>query len=420
SRRPRFHRLPRRRRVGAGHEPGHRLDLARGRAPVRPQAPRVRRDARIQLAARQLAGHGRDEPAPLAARGAEDAKARRPADQPDVPADSAGGIRTTREDVKLSRNVRHNLVAGPEIPPPGRRLPGRSPGQPREDDMTAFRLLTLVTLTLGIVFPVAAGERAPAPRDVSPDRFIDPVVRKIDRHLDAFWDANKITPAPRADDAEYLRRLSLDLVGRIPTASEARAFIESKDPDKRNKKIDELLSRPGYLNHFATTLRQLWIPQASGGDRLLQFIAPQFEGWIRTRLRDNVPMDKIVRDMLTVPTLFAGRGAQTFENGQGESPFLFVQANEFKPENVAAAASRLFLGVKIECAQCHNHPFAPYKKEQFWELAAFFAEVQPAIANISEPKYKREIRIPDTPKTVQARFFNDSRQPQWDDKKSPR
>jgi len=286
--------------------------------------------------------------------------------------------------------------------------------------MTAFRFLTLVTLTLGIIFPATAGERAPAPRDVSPDRLIDPVVRKIDRHLDAFWDANKITPAPRADDAEFLRRLSLDLVGRVPTASEARAFIESKDPDKRNKKIDELLSRPGYLNHFATTLRQLWVPQASG-DQRLQFTAPQFEGWIRTKLRDNVPMDKVVREMLTVQTLFAGRGAQTFDNGQGESPFLFVQANEFKPENVAAAASRLFLGVKIECAQCHNHPFAPYKKEQFWELAAFFAAVQPAIANVSDPKYKREIRIPgDKPITVQARFFNDRTEPVWDAKKSPR
>src|SRR4029079_15321697 len=90
-------------------------------------------------------------------------------------------------------------------------------------------------------------------------------------------------------------------------------------------------------------------------------------------------------------------------------------------ETVPPPPSRLFMGVKIECAQCHNHPFAPYKKEQFWELAAFFAEVQPAIANVSDPKYKREIRIPgDKPKTVQAKFFNDGKAPAWDAKKSPR
>ena len=78
------------------------------------------------------------------------------------------------------------------------------------------------------------------------------------------------------------------------------------------------------------------------------------------------------------------------------------------------------MGVKIECAQCHNHPFAPYKKEQFWALAAFFAEIQPAIANLSDPKFKREIKIPDISKTVQARFFNDTHEPAWDAKKSPR
>src|SRR5205807_10200700 len=124
--------------------------------------------------------------------------------------------------------------------------------------------------------------------------------------------------------------------------------------------------------------------------------------------------DRIVRQMLTTKTLFAGRGAETFRLEPQENAFAFMQVNEFKPENVAAAASRLFMGIKIECAQCHNHPFAPYKKEQFWELAAFFAEVQPAIANVSDPKYKREIRIPgDKPKTVQAKFFNDGKEPVW-------
>src|SRR6478735_9455441 len=130
-------------------------------------------------------------------------------------------------------------------------------------------------------------------------------------------------------------------------------------------------------------------------------------------------MDKLVRDVLTAPTLFSGRNPG-FDPNNG-SATAFLQANDFKPENVAASASRLFMGVKIECAQCHNHPFAPYKKEQFWELAAFFAEVQPAIANLSDAKFKREIRIPgDKPKTVQAKFFGDAKEPAWDAKKSPR
>jgi hypothetical protein len=283
--------------------------------------------------------------------------------------------------------------------------------------MTPFRLTLAAVLTAA---PAWAAERAPAPREVAPAVTVDATVRKIDGHLAAFWSKNDITPAPAADDAEFFRRLSLDLAGRIPTAAEARAFIDDADPDKRARKIEELLGRTGYLNHFASVLRQTWVPQTIDNPQL-QFIAPQFEAWVRSRLKDNVPMDQVVRDVLTVRTLFAGRGAETFRLDPQDNPFAFVQANEFKPENVAAAASRLFMGVKIECAQCHNHPFAPYKKEQFWELAAFFAEVQPAIANLSDPRYKREIRIPgDKPKTVQAKFFGDAREPAWDAKKSPR
>jgi hypothetical protein len=285
--------------------------------------------------------------------------------------------------------------------------------------MTPLRF-TLAAVALAYATGAVAQEKAPRPREVSSAVTVEESVRRIDAHLTGFWSKNGITPAPVADDAEFLRRLSLDLVGRIPTAAEARGFIGSRDPDKRTKKINELLARPGYLNHFASVLRQAWVPQLGDNPRL-EFVGPSFEGWVRGKLKDNAPMDQVVRELLTVKTLFAGRGAETFRLEQTESPFAFVQANEFKPENVAAAASRLFMGVKIECAQCHNHPFAPYKKEQFWELAAFFAEVQPAIANVSDPKYKREIRIPgDKPKTVQAKFFNDGRDPTWDAKKSPR
>jgi hypothetical protein len=217
--------------------------------------------------------------------------------------------------------------------------------------------------------------------------------------------------------------LSLDLIGRIPTPSEARSFIENKDPDKRAKKIDELLGKSAYLNHFSSVYRQLWVPQTIDNPQF-QFAGPQFETWVRNRLKDNVRMDKMVREILTTRTLFTGRGAQAFQPNQQDSPFLFLQANEFKPENVASQVSRLFMGVKIECAQCHNHPFASYTKEQFWEQAAFFAEVQPAIANISDMKAKREIRIPDPNPAksvvVPARYFDDGQEPRWDTTKSPR
>jgi hypothetical protein len=287
--------------------------------------------------------------------------------------------------------------------------------------MSRFRFLIAAAMAVVVPGVALAQQKGPMPRDVSPDRGVDEVVRKINQHFDEFWSRNSITPAPIADDGEFLRRLSLDLIGRIPTPAEARAFVENKDPDKRSKKIEELLGRPGFLNHFATVYRQLWVPQTMENPQF-QFAGPQFETWIKNRMRDDVPMDKIVRELLTVQTLFAGRGAQAFQPASQDSPFLFLQVNEFKPENVASVASRLFMGIKIECAQCHNHPFASYTKEQFWEQAAFFAEIQPAIANVSDVKLKREIRIPDPNKTitVTAKYFDDGREPKWDSSKSPR
>lgn len=288
-------------------------------------------------------------------------------------------------------------------------------------------LAILVTDTAGaepgpvprVISPII--ELGPYPRELRLDSrttaLIDQVVTQIDRHVDDFWKKNGVQPAPLADDAEYLRRVSLDLIGRVPTVAEVRAFLDNKSPGKRLQKLEELLNRSAYSNHMATIYRHLWAPQIDENNQFLG-IEFQFESWLRGKFRDNVSMDKVVRDLVTVPTLFSGRAPQRF--GAEPSPFAFAQVNEFKPENMAASASRLFLGVKIECAQCHNHPHAPYKREQFWELAAFFADIQPAIANASDAKAKREIRIPETSKIVEARYFNDPKQPEWSATKSPR
>jgi hypothetical protein len=261
-------------------------------------------------------------------------------------------------------------------------------------------------------------EAGPTPRVVSTSNdAVEQLARQIDQHFDRFWKENDITPATLADDAEFLRRLSLDLMGRIPSAAEARAFLANTDPNKRAKAVDEMLARPGYLNHFSTVLRQTWLPQSLDNPQF-QFTGTQFETWLKNRLRDNVGMDRMVREIVTAPTLFNQRNGGVSVN-PNDTPFVFNQVNEFKPENVVASVSRLFMGVKIECAQCHNHPFASYTKEQFWESAAFFADVQPAVANLRDAKAKREIKIPETTKVVAAKFF-DGQAPQWKDDKSPR
>lgn len=298
--------------------------------------------------------------------------------------------------------------------------------------MHYLRYCTILTTTWALTFilshPSVGAEQGPMPRVVADsatkaapagasEASVERLTHAIDTAFDRFWKENGITPATLADDAEFLRRASLDIMGRIPSPTEVRTFLAGKDPKKRAKVVDEMLGRTGYLNHFSTVLRQTWLPQSLDNPQF-QFVGVQFETWVRNRLRDNTGMANMVREIVTAPTLFNGRGIQPGIN-PNETPFAFNQVNEFKPENVAASVSRLFMGVKIECAQCHNHPFAPYKKEQFWELAAFFAEIQPAVANVRDDKVKREIKIPETTKVVQAKFF-DGAAPKWENGKSPR
>ena len=138
---------------------------------------------------------------------------------------------------------------------------------------------------------------------------------------------------------------------------------------------------------MASVTRAAWLPQTLTN---IQFAGAgiQFENWLRMRFRDNTPADEVVRRILTVPfTVNAQNRAVPLRAGQRPTTRTasllvgFYQANEAKPENLGAAVSRLFLGVKLECAQCHDHPFAPYTREQFWEFAAFFAELDPLPAN---------------------------------------
>ena len=264
---------------------------------------------------------------------------------------------------------------------------------------------------------------APAARIAMDEAAVAALTAQIDKHLVTFWAQNNIRPAARADDAEFLRRVSLDLIGRIPSIQEVRQFQADANPRKRERKVADLLNQPAFLRHYASVLRQQWVPQTIDNQQL-QRVGVDFENWLRGRLKDQRGLDTIVRDVLTAPTLFARNAEGLIDQAElNRTAYGFNQANEFKPENVAASASRLFLGIKMECAQCHDHPCAAISRDQFWETAAFFAELQPVVANLNDVKLKREIRIVDNDpkkvKTVQAQFFDET-QPVWKEGVSPR
>jgi hypothetical protein len=244
----------------------------------------------------------------------------------------------------------------------------------------------------------------------------------IDRRITTGWEAAKVTPAEPADDAEFLRRVYLDIAGRIPGATEARQFLDSKDPAKREKLVDELLAGANYANHFTSVWRSLLLPEANSNLQA-RFQLAAFEGWLRGHLASNTPYDAIVRELITAPIQQGARGI-----GLGDtepSPAPFFAAKEFAPENLAAATTRVFLGVKLECAQCHNHPFASWKKDEFWSFAAFFAGVKrqrgggDIVMPGAEEVSKHEIAIPNSDRIAKARFL-DGKEPQWREKANPR
>jgi hypothetical protein len=241
---------------------------------------------------------------------------------------------------------------------------------------------------------------------------VEPLADRIDQLLAHRMAEKEIVPAPLSDDAEFIRRAYLDLAGCIPSIIDVRDFLDDTRPDKRRIWVDMLLEgkKPSrkpdaFVQHFANVWRS-WIlarvnNENAGG------LAAATETWLRDRLKANTPYDRLVREMIA---------AAPYNNGS-VSPSVFFQINEFKPENLAAATSRLFLGIKLECAQCHDdRSGGSWTQTEFWSFAAFFAGIDDQRGQAST---KREIVIPHKKKAVRARFL-DGVEPSWKDNDNPR
>jgi hypothetical protein len=243
------------------------------------------------------------------------------------------------------------------------------------------------------------------------------VTEIIDRLIAEKWAEAKVKPAPIGDDAEFLRRVYLDIAGKVPTVAEVRAFLDDPDPEKRSKVIDRLLESPAYTNHFTRVWRSLLLPEADA-DFMIRFLAFDFEAWLRKQIAENAGYDTLARGIVAASLEQNGQRQVNPFNNQGDpTPLAFFLAKEGKPENLAASTARLFLGVRIECAQCHDHPFARWKREQFWGYAAFFGGIQKKgdpddFGQIREIPDRRELAIPGTERVVQASFLDGS-EPQW-------
>lgn len=237
---------------------------------------------------------------------------------------------------------------------------------------------------------------------------------KIDARINEKLKAHNLKPAEAAGDAEFHRRATLDILGRIPTVAEARAFLDDKSPDKRAKLIDRMIGSPAAINHAATQWRYALVAQP----QRVQFIDVTLEAWLRAELRAGRPVDRLMYNLMTAPLDYNDRTPEgKLRPAPGVSPVSFYQANDLKPEAVASTVTRVVLGIRLECAQCHNHPFDKWTREQFWETAAFFAPVPPQEPNekiipLAELSLRKTLRINTTDKEATPKYFTGDA-PNW-------
>ncbi|MGE3819779.1 MAG: DUF1549 domain-containing protein [Isosphaeraceae bacterium] len=192
----------------------------------------------------------------------------------------------------------------------------------------------------------------------------------IDGHVWTKLETLGITPSPPASDATFHRRAFLDVIGRLPTAEETRAFLQDPSSDKRSRLVDQLLDRPEYADFWANKWVDLLRPNPY---RVGIKAVWNLDAWIRDAFRKNLPYDEFVRRVVTA------RGS-TFRDG---ATTIFRDRRE--PEEVATMMSQLFLGIRLECAKCHHHPFESWGQDQFYEFAAFFARVGRKGTGLSPP-----------------------------------
>lgn len=185
----------------------------------------------------------------------------------------------------------------------------------------------------------ALGQQQPSADDVQE------LANQIDDLIAEKWSENDVASAGPSDDAEFLRRVWLDIAGKIPTAADSQDFFENQSQGKRRQVVDELLNGPNYVVNSTNFLRAVLIPEADTNFNV-RIMLPAFEGWLRQRLDEDKAYDDLVSEILTTPV----SRSNSFRNRNTLNAIAFYESKEIKPENLAAATSRMLLGIRLECA----------------------------------------------------------------------
>ena len=214
---------------------------------------------------------------------------------------------------------------------------------------------------------VAIPQTDPVPDQVFADL---PRFGFIDERVYAKLHRLGIRPSEVISDELYLRRVHVDLIGRLPSADEARAFLQSTAKDKREGLVDSLLQQPEYVDHWSGYWADLLRPNPY---RVGIKAVLNYDNWIRQQFRDNVSYDVFVRRLVTAK-------GSTWQNGAAT-----LYRDRRSPDEIAPMVSQLFLGIRLECAKCHHHPFERWSQKDFYQFAAYFAKVTRKGTGLSPP-----------------------------------
>lgn len=226
---------------------------------------------------------------------------------------------------------------------------------------------------------------------------------KIDGFVQAKLRKLGIVPSALCSDTEFLRRVSIDLTGTLPTPDEVTDFLADTSNNKRERKIDELLNRPAYAAWWANRLCDFTGCNPNQQAELGQETSVQWYMWIYSRLLKNVPYDELIKgiveakgrdddqtynDYATETTAFY-RDDLAAEFTQRETmPHYWTRRSVEKSEDKALAFAHSFLGIRLQCAQCHKHPFAPWTQNDFKQFSAFFDTVKFGVVPDADQKYR--------------------------------
>ena len=228
-----------------------------------------------------------------------------------------------------------------------------------------------------LVVASVAGSLPAAPEKAADEHYGIPQVKFINEQISAGWADAGLQPSGDASDGEWCRRVHLDIIGRVPTVKELQTFLTDSSPSKKATLVGKLLG-DDYVDEYARNFTDVWTTVLIGRDVTNERVSrPGMRQYLRRTLSQNKPYDQFMVELVTASGMNANR--KGLEGFNGATNFLSGKMEEMGVENgvqATAKTAQVFLGLQVQCTQCHNHPFNKGKQNQFWELNAFFRQTR--------------------------------------------